>query len=176
MGWPCLPGKSLEPHQIEYTESYKYGGASYSLLSSHQRHHLSTPALTRSRSSKAVPYLAIADSSIGQNFAYSPPSYNITTKSLDDDARIFTRPRTILTLLSAATASLGQILPIKPPYNHSQYLIFLGQLCDVLKRTCQLQPTLIDCSMKRWPFPLVQSRKLIMCTMILFLHSMPLGG
>jgi hypothetical protein len=79
---------------------------------------------------QSVPYLAIADSSLGQSFAYSPPYSNKT----NDSSRVFTGPRTILTLLSTATASLGRILPINSPYNHSTYSIqFYGPIvkCDI---------------------------------------------
>ncbi|KAH0563094.1 hypothetical protein GP486_002336 [Trichoglossum hirsutum] len=72
-----------------------------------------------------VPYLAIADNSTGHRFAYSPPySGAIKIKSADDGSRIFNGPRTILTLISTATASLGQILPIRAPYhNDSAYSV-----------------------------------------------------
>jgi hypothetical protein len=80
-----------------------------------------------------VSYLAIADSSIGHKFAYSPPAYSDEPNILDEEKRVFAGPRTILTLLSTATASLGQILPIKAPYNHSAYSVqFYGPIvqCD----------------------------------------------
>jgi len=80
---------------------------------------------------QSVPYLAIADNSTGHKFAYSPP-YN-KTKFVDDGSRVFTGPRSILALISTATASLGQILPIKAPHNHSAYSIqFNGPIvqCD----------------------------------------------
>ncbi|KAH0538880.1 hypothetical protein FGG08_004536 [Glutinoglossum americanum] len=82
---------------------------------------------------QSVPYLAIADSNSSHKFAYSPP-YNNETKSADDGSRTFNGPRTILTLISTATASLGQILPINAPYNHSTYSVrFFGPVvrCDM---------------------------------------------
>jgi hypothetical protein len=70
-----------------------------------------------------VPYLAIADKSIGRFFAYSPP-LNSGVGSADNGSNILSGPRTILTLISTATASLGQILPIRAPYyNNSTYSI-----------------------------------------------------
>jgi hypothetical protein len=76
-----------------------------------------------------VPYLAIADSSVGRKFAYSPPTYSDEPNFVDDGKRIFAGPRTILTLISTATTSLGQILPINAPYNHSAYSIrFYGPI------------------------------------------------
>ncbi|KAH6959760.1 hypothetical protein BKA56DRAFT_533090 [Ilyonectria sp. MPI-CAGE-AT-0026] len=76
-----------------------------------------------------VPYLAIANSTAGNEFAYSPPRNSSTTKFKDDTSRIFTGPRTILTLLSTAAASRGEILPIEAPSNHSVYSIdFYGPI------------------------------------------------
>jgi hypothetical protein len=80
-----------------------------------------------------VPYLAIADSSVGGRFAHSPPTYSDEPNFVDDGKKIFAGPRTILSLISTATASLGQILPINAPYNHSMYSIrFYGPIiqCD----------------------------------------------
>jgi hypothetical protein len=78
---------------------------------------------------QSVPYLAIADSSIGHKFAYSPPTFGDDPNLVDDEKRIFSGPRTILSLLSTATASLGQILPITAPYNHSSYSVrFYGPI------------------------------------------------
>jgi hypothetical protein len=80
-----------------------------------------------------VPYLAIADSSLGRKFAYSPPTYSHESNAVDDGKRIFAGPRTILSLISTATASLGQILPINAPYNLSTYRVkFYGPIvqCD----------------------------------------------
>ncbi|KAI9766942.1 MAG: hypothetical protein M1840_006239 [Geoglossum simile] len=79
-----------------------------------------------------VRYPAISDSSSGDRFAYSPP-YNNETKLANDGSRIFNGPRTILTLISTATASFGQILPIKAPYSRSTYSThFYGPIvhCD----------------------------------------------
>jgi hypothetical protein len=70
-----------------------------------------------------VPYLAIANSSVGRLFAYSPPRNSSTIKFRDDTSRIFAGPRTILSLLASATASQGTILPISSPTNHSAYSV-----------------------------------------------------
>jgi hypothetical protein len=72
---------------------------------------------------QSVPFLAIANSTVGHNFAYSPPADGDYMSLRDDEKRVFGGPRTILSLLSTATASLGQILPIKAPYNHSSYSV-----------------------------------------------------
>lgn len=76
---------------------------------------------------QAVPYLTIANSTEGQYYSYSPSvngdSYNLKNVT----SRAFAGPRTILTLLSTATASRGEILSIKAPYNHSSYSVsFIG--------------------------------------------------
>lgn len=80
--------------------------------------------------SEPVPYVAIANSSAGHQFAYSPPkNTDDTPDHMRDTTRIFTGPRTVLTLLSSATASSGEILPIAAPSNHSSYSInFFGPL------------------------------------------------
>ncbi|KUI64417.1 hypothetical protein VM1G_11206 [Cytospora mali] len=70
---------------------------------------------------QAIPYLSIARSDAGSRYAYSPPINKSTIKFETDTSREFVGPRTILTLLSTATASQGEILPIKTPYNHSSY-------------------------------------------------------
>src|SRR2546430_1898259 len=91
---------------------------------------------------QSVPYLAIADNSTGHKFAYSPP-YN-KTKFVDDGSRVFTGARSILALLSTAAASLGQILPINAPYNHSSYSIQLdGPIVQCDKANSSVK-TLID--------------------------------
>ncbi|KAF2177452.1 hypothetical protein K469DRAFT_755105 [Zopfia rhizophila CBS 207.26] len=76
-----------------------------------------------------MPYPAIADRSVGHKFAYSPPTRRGATQFVDDVSRTFTGPRTVLSLVSAATASLGEILPIVLPYNRTMYNIsFYGPL------------------------------------------------
>jgi hypothetical protein len=72
---------------------------------------------------QSVPYLAIANSTVGHKFAYSPPADGNYSSLVNDEKRVFSGPRTILSLLSTATASLGQILPIKAPYTHSSYSV-----------------------------------------------------
>ena len=76
-----------------------------------------------------MPRPAIAISSEGHRFAYSPPTRRNTTRFVDDESRTFTGPRTILTLLTTATASLREILPSRAPHNHSSYaLTFPGPI------------------------------------------------
>jgi len=76
---------------------------------------------------QAVPYLTIANSTEGHLYAYSPSDQGDRFNFKNVPARVFTGPRTILTLLSTATAAQGAILPIKAPYNHSSYSInFFG--------------------------------------------------
>lgn len=70
-----------------------------------------------------MPYPSIANSSVGHKYAYSPPARRGTTQYVDDVSRTFTGPRTILSLIATATASLGDILPINLPYNHSTHSI-----------------------------------------------------
>lgn len=68
---------------------------------------------------KWIPYPAIADNRAGHSFAYSPPIQRGRVQHTDDLSRLFTGPRTILNLISTATASLGEILPVMSPYNTS---------------------------------------------------------
>lgn len=61
-----------------------------------------------------------------------------TTKFQDDISRTFTGPRSILSLLSTATASQGKILSIPAPYNHSSYSVgFYGPIiqCGTANRS-----------------------------------------
>jgi hypothetical protein len=85
------------------------------------------PSTNKVVTEQAVPYLTIANSSEGLYYSYSPSidgdSYNLKNVP----SRVFAGPRTILTLLSTATASRGEILPLKAPYNHSSYSVnFFG--------------------------------------------------
>ncbi|CAN8101641.1 unnamed protein product [Discula destructiva] len=76
-----------------------------------------------------VPSLSIAHSEAGSKYSYSPPMNKSTVQFVDDMSKTFLGPRTVLTLLSTATASRGEILPIKAPYNHSSYHIqFYGPI------------------------------------------------
>lgn len=68
-----------------------------------------------------MPHPNIANGSVGHKYAYSPPSQFNRTQYLDDVSRTFTGPRTMLSMIAAATASLGEILPLKSPYNSSAY-------------------------------------------------------
>ncbi|OCK93566.1 uncharacterized protein K441DRAFT_564791 [Cenococcum geophilum 1.58] len=81
------------------------------------------PSTNTQEINEPMPYPAIADSSVGHRFAYSPPFRRGTTQYVDDVSRLLTGPRTTLNLISTATASLGEILPINSPYNSSEYSI-----------------------------------------------------
>lgn len=70
-----------------------------------------------------MPYPNIADSTAAHRYSYSPPVRRGTTQHKDDQSRIFTGPRTALSLVSTATSSLGEILPIDLPYNNSAYSV-----------------------------------------------------
>ncbi|KAK4110187.1 hypothetical protein N656DRAFT_782248 [Canariomyces notabilis] len=77
--------------------------------------------------SKQVPYLNIANGSEGHYYAFSPSEKGDRFNFKNVLSRVFNGPRTILTLLSTATASQGEILPLRPPSNHSAYtLSFFG--------------------------------------------------
>lgn len=67
--------------------------------------------------------LAIANNTVGRSSAFSPPMYSDLPNFADDGKRLFAGPKSIINLISSATSSLGQILPIKAPYNHSTYSI-----------------------------------------------------
>src|SRR2546423_2296525 len=74
-----------------------------------------------------VPYLTIGNSTEGYLYSYSPSDKGDRFNLKNEATRIFMGPRTILPLLSTATASEGTILPIKAPYNHSSYTLnFFG--------------------------------------------------
>jgi hypothetical protein len=86
------------------------------------------PSTNKVVTEQAVPYLTIANSSEGLYYLYSPSidedSYNLKNVP----SRVFAGPRTILTLLSTATVSRGEILRVKAPYNHSSYSVsFFGR-------------------------------------------------
>lgn len=70
-----------------------------------------------------MPFPAIANGSVGHKFAFSAPFRRNTTHDLDDKSRVFAGPRTQLSLISTATASLGEILLADLPYNNSAYNI-----------------------------------------------------
>lgn len=91
-----------------------------------------------------MPFPNIADSSVGHKCmyswsedtrarplliasskldAYSPPFRNGTIQHVDDVSRTLTGPRTILNLILTATASLGEILPLRLPYNTSEHSV-----------------------------------------------------
>lgn len=71
-----------------------------------------------------------------------------TVQFIDDVSKTFCGPRTVLTLLTMATASRGEILPIKAPYNHSSYDIqFYGPVVrcsDANSTTVQLMDKALE--------------------------------
>ena len=76
-----------------------------------------------------VPSLAISNSDMMSSFSYSPPMSRDTDRNDRNATLMFTGPRTVLTLLSSATASLGNILPISSPHNRSSYSVqFYGPI------------------------------------------------
>ncbi|KAH6988854.1 hypothetical protein BKA56DRAFT_246097 [Ilyonectria sp. MPI-CAGE-AT-0026] len=70
-----------------------------------------------------VPVPSISNTTKGDNYTYSPSHKGDKPGIKWLPARIFSGARTELSLLSAATASTGEILPIKAPFNHSLYSI-----------------------------------------------------
>jgi hypothetical protein len=68
-----------------------------------------------------VPNLQIYNSSSGQSFAYSPPTVQNTVWNQNDTSRTLEGPRSIVTLIINAVASLGQILSISSPAPQSSY-------------------------------------------------------
>jgi len=70
-----------------------------------------------------MPYPNIASSRAGHSYAYSPPTRGGTTQYTDDVSRTFTGPRTVLSLIATAVASVGEILAPKQPYNESVHSI-----------------------------------------------------
>jgi hypothetical protein len=76
-----------------------------------------------------VPLLSISTNDTNQypRFAYSAPLIAGTVHGVNDTSKFFVGPRTILTRLSAATATSGRILPITPPFPNSSYTLqFFG--------------------------------------------------
>jgi len=84
------------------------------------------PSISSVSVNASVPSLDITNSSEAHRFAYFTP-LNTTISNADPNSYIFDGPRSILTRLSTATASYGQILPISPPFSDSSYsLSFAG--------------------------------------------------
>lgn len=81
------------------------------------------PSTNMQEFSGIMPSPAIANIKESHKFAYSPPTIRGTTQHVNDTSRTFTGPRTALSLISTATASLGEILTINSPYNSSVYSI-----------------------------------------------------
>jgi hypothetical protein len=76
---------------------------------------------------QSVPYLGIAHSTNGHFLSFSPSDQGDRFNFKDVVTRVFSGPRTILTLLTTATASQGEILSLPRPANHSSYkLNFFG--------------------------------------------------
>ncbi|KAK0643772.1 hypothetical protein B0T16DRAFT_188695 [Cercophora newfieldiana] len=74
-------------------------------------------------SPQMVPYLGIAHSSNGHAFSFSPSDKGDRFNFKDVVTRVFSGPRSIITLLTAATASPGEILSLPRPANHSVYTL-----------------------------------------------------
>ncbi|KAF2002416.1 hypothetical protein P154DRAFT_488382 [Amniculicola lignicola CBS 123094] len=81
------------------------------------------PSTNIVESIELMPYPSIANATAGRLFAYSPPILPNRTQYEDDKSRTFTGPRTILSLIASATASLGEILPVSSLYNSSSYSV-----------------------------------------------------
>ena len=87
----------------------------------------------------SVAALDIANCSQSHKFAYFTNS-NTKIQTPCGNSSIFNGPRSIVTRLSSATASFGQILPIAPPFIQSRYsLQFAGPYvrCDLANVTVQ---------------------------------------
>lgn len=94
---------------------------------------------------ESVPFLTIANVTEGHLYAYSPSDQGDRFNFKDVPARVFTGPRTILTLLSTATAAQGMILPIKAPYNHSSYSInFFGPAVQCSQANSSIESKIND--------------------------------
>jgi len=69
-----------------------------------------------------VPSLGIADCSNSHEFAYYPEP-NPLAGCAGNESYTFVGPRTVVTRLSTAAASLGAILSIQPPFSNTSYSI-----------------------------------------------------
>lgn len=93
-----------------------------------------------------VPRLLISTNDTSQytRFEYSAPLLPDTVEGLDDTNNFFVGPRSIISRLSSATATTGQILPIHPQFPNMSYsLQFFGPTvgCEEASRT---QAAIID--------------------------------
>lgn len=93
-----------------------------------------------------VPSLLISSNATNQynRFEYSAPLLAYTVEGFNDTNNFFVGPRTIISRISSATATTGQILPISPPFTNSSYsLQFYGPTvkCDEANDT---QAAIID--------------------------------
>jgi hypothetical protein len=78
-------------------------------------------------STQLVPYLGIAHSTNGHFFSFSPSDQGDRFNYRDVPTRVFSGPRSILALLTTATASQAEILSLPRPANHSSYTLnFFG--------------------------------------------------
>ncbi|KAJ2898506.1 hypothetical protein MKZ38_003856 [Zalerion maritima] len=80
------------------------------------------PSTSATEVVQQVPYLDIADSGDPGKYSYSPPLVTGTNKD-QDTTRALVGPRTIISLLTAATASSGHILQLPAPSNRSSYAV-----------------------------------------------------
>ncbi|KAK0103699.1 hypothetical protein ONS95_005707 [Cadophora gregata] len=87
------------------------------------------PGTQAVNTSAEVPRLLISTNDTGQysRFEYSAPLLPDTVEGLNDTNNFFVGPRTIISRLSSATATTGQIQSIYPPFTNSSYsLQFFG--------------------------------------------------
>jgi len=109
--------------------------------------------------------------SVASKYAYSPPARPGTTQFVDDTSRIFTGPLTIVSLIAASTASLGEILPIKlPPTNTSHNIDFFAptvQCSDANASTIELTNQFLRQEMKEGDDVVIETN----CTYYSFVPS-----
>jgi hypothetical protein len=83
---------------------------------------------------RGVPYLNIANRSYGDSYSFSPSEDGDRFNFKNITTRVFNGPRSVLSLLPAATASRGEILALTPPSNHSSYTVrFFGPTVNAPK-------------------------------------------
>jgi hypothetical protein len=89
---------------------------------------------------RGVPYLNIANSSMGHSYSFSPSENGDRFNFKNVTTRVFNGPRSVLSLLSAATASRGEMLALTPPSNHSSYTVrFFGPAVQCTQANSSVQ-------------------------------------
>ena len=100
--------------------------------------------------SQQVPYLNIANSSQGHYYAFSPSEKGDRFNFKDVLTRVFNGPRTVVTLLSTATASQGEILTLKAPRNHSAYTVrFFGPAVQCIQANSSVRTVISELLARR---------------------------